>query len=152
MSFGRIRVSGAKEVAAELRYKATKVPENARKVMRRAADRIVKEAKLNAPVDDHELEDSIHKEISYEGRGRLKIDIVAGGVIRGVDVDRYAVVIHENYEGTLKKGPGAGTIAKQIANPGRVIGSKFIQRAVDAERPKLMKAMIDFSVRVPDAP
>jgi hypothetical protein len=142
MSFIGLKATGIEEVKTQLRYAATKVPDNARKIMHRAADKIVQESKLNAPVDDGELEDSIHKEIGYEGRGRLKIDIVAGGVIRGVDVDRYAVIIHENYEGTLKKGPGKNTIAKMMANPGRIVGSKFIQRAVDKQRPKLMAAMI----------
>jgi hypothetical protein len=129
-------------VMLQLRNIAEKVPDKARKTMHRAADRIVKEAKLNAPVDDGELEDSIRKEIEYERRGRLKIDIVMGGWVRGVNVDRYAVIIHENYEGMLKHGPGKNTLAKMAANPGRFIGSKFLTRAGDKEKDKLMGDMI----------
>lgn len=132
-------VSGADALVLQLRHVSQTVPDKARKTMHRAADRIVKEAKLNAPVDDKELEDSIRKEISYEARGRLKIDIVMGGMVRGVDVDRYAVAIHENYEAYKA---GKNTIAKRAANPGRYIGSKFLTRAGDKEKDKLMQDMI----------
>lgn len=134
-----LKAEGLNELAARLRYAATKVPDNARKVMHREADVIVKEAVLNAPVDDAQLEKSIHKEIAYEARGRLTIAIVAGGTVDGVDVSRYAVVIHENYE-AMK--PGPNTLAKRRANPGRRIGSKFIQRAVQARRRKLKAGVI----------
>lgn len=132
-------ISGIDELVANFRYLADKVPENARKTFHRETDKIVKEAKLNTPVDDGELEDSIHKEVGYEQRGRLKIDIVAGGVVRGVNVDRYAVLIHENYE-SMK--PGPNTLAKRAANPGRYVGGKFLERAVDDGNKKLQKAMV----------
>ena len=136
------KVTGIDELRVELRYKAKKVPDNARKVMHRGADQIAKEAKLNAPVDDGELEDSIHIEKGYEESGRLMVVVAAGGVVRGVDVDRYATLVHENYEGMLKHGPGPNTLAKMRANPGRKIGSKFLERARRDVEPKLKKAMI----------
>jgi hypothetical protein len=135
----KMTMSGDIELVAQLRYLAQKVPENARKVMHREANNIVKEARLNAPVDDAELEDAIHIEKGYESRGRLTIDVVVGGIVRGVDVDRYAMLIHENYESMT---PGPGTIAKRAANPGRYVGGKFLERAVDDRMPKLEKAMI----------
>lgn len=135
----KMTITGADELTAQLRYLAQKVPAGARKVMHRQSEIIVEEAKLNAPVDTHELEDSIRLDKGYEDRGRLKIDIVVGGMVRGVDVDQYAMLIHENYE-SMK--PGPGTIAKRAANPGRYVGGKFLERAVDAQMPKLQKAMI----------
>jgi hypothetical protein len=143
MTLMRTTIHGVEQVKSHLRYVADTVPKNARKSFHAAADHIVEESKLNAPHDDGELEDSIHQEVKYEARGRLQIDIVAGGIIRGVDVDQYAVIIHENYEGQLKHGPGKNTLAKMAANPGRYIGSKFIQRAIDAEKPRLDRAMVE---------
>lgn len=135
------------EVLARLQYAAVKVPDNARKVMRRTADAIVVEAKINTPHDTGELEDSIREEIGYAGRGRLQIEILVGGMVRGVNVDLYAVQVHENYEGMLVHGPGPGTLAKMAAYPDHYIGSKFLERAVDKYRPKLMKAMIEAIVK-----
>lgn len=146
-----MKVTGLKEIQAQLRYTAEKVPENGRKAMHRAADHILEEAKLNTPVDKFNLEKSIRKEITYGTRGRLQINILVGGMMvdgvnitkqknrnlskqqrkRRVNVDQYAVMIHENYEGvTRKNGPGPGTRAKMLANPGRKIGSKFLERAL----------------------
>jgi hypothetical protein len=140
----KMRATGVKELEARFRYAAEKVPDNARKLMHRRSDKIVKMAKLFAPVDDHELEDSIRKEVTYSSKGRLQISVVAGGIVRGVDVSRYVAIIHENYE-SFK--PGKNTIAKRAANPGIYVGSKFIKRAVDAERKSLREAMINVTVR-----
>jgi hypothetical protein len=114
-------------VRAELRYATKTVPENARKEMHRAADRIVKQAKLNAPVESGALEDSIRKERSTGDRGRLQLDIVAGG--EG-DLDRYALIMHESdYE------LGPRSRAKQQAVGGRAkVGRKFVTRAVNKEK------------------
>lgn len=135
-----MKVTGVEALIARLRNTAVKVPENARKVMHRGADRIVAEAKLNAPVDRHNLEEAIHKEVGYETNRRLKIDIAVAPTVNGVDVEDYAAQVHENYE-SMK--PGKGTIEKRRANPGRLIGSKFLERALEAEEPRLRKAMIE---------
>jgi len=144
MSFAKATITGVGQVKARLRNIAEKVPDHAARTMRTIAAKIEKQSKLQCPHDDGELEDSIHQEVMIdETNRRLVIDIVAGGVVRGVDVDQYAVIIHENYEGQLKHGPGKNTLAKMAANPGVVIGSKFIQRAVDDAEPKLVKATIE---------
>lgn len=131
--------SNAGAVALKLRNVAQKVPANGRKVMHSSSKTIVKEAKINCPRDDAELEDSIHIEKEYGERGRLQIDIVAGGEVRGVDVDAYAALIHEDYESMR---PGPNTILKRAAHPDHIVGGKFLTRAADAEEPKLQKAMI----------
>lgn len=140
----RMKVTGAKELEARFRYAAQKVPDNARKLMHRRSDKIVREAKLNAPEDDRELVDSIRKEVTYSARGRLQVTVRVGGIVRGINVDLYVAEIHENYESYT---PGPNTIAKRNANPGRYIGSRFLQRAVDAERKGLRESLIRVVVR-----
>ena len=135
----KTKITGFEEISIGLRHIAEKVQDGARKKMHRGADKIVKEARLNAPFDTGALEKSIHKEISYETRGRLRITIVAGGEVDGVDVDAYVVMIHENYNNMR---PGKGTLAKMAANPGRLIGYHFLTRAYDDQGNKLQKAMI----------
>jgi hypothetical protein len=140
MSFAKVKISGVPQLKTKLRNIAERVPATARKVMHRGADKIVAQSQLQCPEDKGNLVESIHQETTYEQRGRLAIDIVAGGTVNGVDVDEYATLIHENYE-SMK--PGPITLAKMAANPGIVIGSKFIQRAVDAAEPVLEKSMIE---------
>jgi hypothetical protein len=144
-----MKVYGCDELAALMKQLAGRVPKQGRKVLERGAEKIVKEAQLNAPVDKHNLEDAIHMEKRYEGRGRMAVDIVVGGTVRGVDVDRYAMLVHENYEAMLRVvrkdgtagGPGPGTLAKRAANPGRYVGEKFLERAVDDTMPKIQTQM-----------
>ena len=130
---------GDAAVKLMLRNVAERVPDRARKTMHKYADLIVADAKLFVPVDTHNLEESIHKVVSYGFRGRLQIDIEAGGFINGVDVDEYALMIHENYEALH---PGAGTAAKRLANPGVYIGSKYLERAYEKHIDALRADMI----------
>lgn len=141
-----MEVYGCEELQALMRDLAGRVPKQARKIIDRGADKIVKEAQLNAPVDEHNLEESIKKEKSYtqEDRRRLKVEIVAGGNVNGVNVDQYIMLVHENYE-SLK--PGPGTLAKRAANPGRYIGSKFLDRAVKDMMPKIQAQMVEAILR-----
>ncbi|WP_062120532.1 HK97 gp10 family phage protein [Aureimonas sp. AU40] len=132
------RVRGAEALAVELRQIAERVADTSRKQLRRGADEIVKEARLNAPVDEGNLEESIRIEREYEpGRGRLKIDVVAGGEVNGVNVEQYALYVHENYSSMQ---PGPKTLAKQQANPSRIVGEKFLERAAEAEFQRRFRA------------
>lgn len=124
----KIQAHGIPELVAQLRYTAHRITDASRKQMHRSADHIVKEAQLNAPVDLHNLEESIRKEVSYGVRGRLQIDIVMGGTVNGVNVDEYAIQVHEHYD---EDNPGPGTQAKREANPQRHVGGKFLERALD---------------------
>jgi hypothetical protein len=112
--------------------------------MKRSADRIVKEARLNTPVDTHDLEQSIHARKTYEDNSRrLQIEIVAGE-----GLEDYAIQVHEAYETAVApNGPGPGTLEKMKANPDRVIGSKFLERAVQEEQDKLRARMIEAVTR-----
>lgn len=134
-----VKITGFEEVKVQLRYMEEKVADLARKQMHRSAERIVKEAQLNAPVDKHNLEKSIHIEKAYGTRGRLNIDVVAGGVVDGVDVDQYVLEMHEFYENYE---PGPATLEKMRQNPDRTIGSHFLTRAAAKEEPRLNETMI----------
>lgn len=120
-----VKVTGHKPLAAKIRHAGERASANGRKTMHRKADQAVEIARLMAPVDKHNLEDSIQKVVAYGPRGRLQINIEAGGVVRGVNVTKYAVIVHENYE---KMGPK--TEKKQAANPQIRIGRKFLERAL----------------------
>jgi hypothetical protein len=135
----QLKTSGFDQLYAALNHAAERVSTSARKQMHRGADAIVKEARLNTPVDEHNLEESIKKDVNYGVRGRLQIQIVMGGFVNGVNVDEYAMEIHENYS---QMGVGPGTIAKRLANPGRYVGEKFLERAVRDNEKKLTAAMI----------
>lgn len=136
----KMNVKGAENVVFQLRHTAKVVEDRARKTMHRAADRIVREARLNAPVDRHNLEKSIRKEKSYGYRGRLQIDVVMGGIVDGVNVDNYATEMHENYDDYE---PGEATKMKQAQHPERIVGGKFLERAADVERRKLQPTMLE---------
>jgi len=140
-----VEVTGIPSLVTELRQLGKRVPATARKIFHRGADKIIKEAKLNTPVDTEGLEESLRKEVTYGYRGRLQIDLVAGGTVnsKGVNTSVYAVEIHENYEDPERGGPGKKTLAKMAANPGRIIGSGFLRRALEAEREKLARQLIE---------
>lgn len=140
----KMKVRGAEQVIAKLRSIGTRVPEGARKKMHASAQHIVDEARLNAPVEHGNLEAAIHIDRSYEaGTGRLKIDVVAGGIVGGRNVDDYAAVMHESdYE------LGPASQAKQQAHPERLIGPKFLERAAEAEQVPLIQQLVGVITRL----
>jgi len=137
--FGRVLLA--------LRNVADRVPANARKTLRRTADRIVKVAKDYVPEDTSALMNSIRAEYTYADRGRLQVSIVVGGqaevLVRGrlVNLDQYATIIHEHYEDMLVYGPGERTEEKMARFPGKV-GSKFLTRAYEENRALLDRDLI----------
>jgi hypothetical protein len=129
-----MQVIGAKEAILSLKNIGLKVQENARKTMHRASDRIVVRAKKMAPVDTHNLENHIHKNVEYEGpKGRLKISVDVDAV---GDLADYAVIMHE---GEYNLGPLSQ--AKNDSQP-EAVGNRFLTRAADEEEKKLKPAMI----------
>jgi hypothetical protein len=132
-------------VVTGLHNLASRVPENARKTMRRAAERIVQKAKLYVPEETGLLMESIRLESSYGARGRLQINVVAGGPQqimrkgRMITLDQYAAIIHEHFD---EMEPGDRTLEKQALNPGLDIGSGFLSRAAQEEQTKLGRDMI----------
>jgi hypothetical protein len=163
-----IKVAGIGKAMAELRSIGEKVPDAARGAMRRAAERIVENARNWAPEDFGNLADSIHIVRDYGARGRLEIDIdiiptgrettgprgpalqsFAGSdrkraQPRRIDVLQYALLVHENYETHVAyvNGPGKGTQAKMAKYGATNVGSGFLKRAAAQERETLTKYLI----------
>ena len=135
-------------VVTSLENIARKVPDNARKTMRRAAERIVRQAKLYVPEDTGTLMNSIRLESSYGVRGRLQINVVAGGAgyatPKGRPLDQYAAIIHELYD---ELAPGPRTLEKMAANPGKV-GARFLSRAAQEEEGAIQDHMIEAITQV----
>ncbi|MTH61200.1 hypothetical protein [Paracoccus litorisediminis] len=128
------------------RNAAEKVPRTARKTMWRSARRILARAKEYTPEDFGFLEDSIRIEQSYGARGRLQLDIVMGGKTvlrpdtvmgRMVDLDQYALIIHEFYD---QFRPGQGTKYKRSL--GMKAGGRFLTRAFSDDNNQLERDMV----------
>lgn len=146
----KAKITGVANTRIRLKNISEKVAENARKVMNRGSDAIIRDAQINCPVDEDSLASTIRAEKGKEARdsgghgGRLTIVLTFGGVspVTGRDTDSYAMIVHENYEGMLRYGPGPNTLAKMQAYPDHTIGSHFLTRAADDQRPKLEANMI----------
>lgn len=142
---GSVRITGAGAVQTRLTNIAQKVPAHAARTMQRAAQRIVKTAKLMVPEDTGALMDSIRIERGVQSNRRIYINVVVGNEIvilpngRAIDLNDYALIIHENYD---DMNPGAKTIEKQALNPDIKVGSGFMTRAAEAEKPVLEASMI----------
>lgn len=141
-----MKSAGIGTVQTQFRSIARRVPDGARKVMSRKANEVVKLAKLMVPEDTGALMESIRIERGYEqGSNRLFINVVAANQIvtlengRQIDLNQYALIIHENY-GSMN--PGKRTIEKQRGNPSIMVGEKFMTRAVDKVRPTVNPEII----------
>jgi hypothetical protein len=145
------KVSGVGRVAAQLRQTGELSVDIARGRMKRAAERIKARAQLFVPEDTTALKNTIRVEKTYEGRGRLAIDIVAGNATvmmengRIINLDQYAWIIHERYS---QMKPGEGTRRKMAANPSITIGEGFMTRAYAEEEEKLAGAIVQAVTQV----
>lgn len=144
---GKMTIRGLSAVVTELKSIGHRVPDTARKTMRRSAERIVKRAKEYVPEDTGDLRRSIKAHFNYGFNGRLEIDITAGsnsvdakGFVVNAHLNQYAALVHEHYE-NFTITPGPKTQLKMSAHPGKV-GSKFLERASLEEEDKLRERMI----------
>ncbi len=140
-----MKVKGLQAVHLMMRSMGERVPDTARKQMHRAADRIVKRARIYVPEDTEALKNSIRIERSYGGRGRLQIDIIVGDAStvnaagKTIDLNQYAAIIHERYRDFK---PGQGTLDKRMQYPGSYIGEQFMTRAAEDEQPGLERNLV----------
>lgn len=123
----------ASQVGAEVAEIAKKKLARAKDAWLKGVNDIMQESIDNAPVDKHNLEKA--HSITIEERGRkLVARIDVGGTVDGVDVDKYAWVVHD---GSYKLGPGS---VKKAAT-GKKVGRKFLDRAIDDKTPDLVEAV-----------
>lgn len=150
-------------LAIKLRQGGERVVRRCREAMKRQADKLVVLARSNAPVlhvggDEMKvydgtpgnLEQSIKRVDGYDDsqHGRLQIDVVAGGVVNGVDVDKYVLQMEYGLApygsggaGSIY-GPGncpAGTpsLSLQKAMAGNDVGGAFMTRALAARQDQM---------------
>ncbi len=128
----RMKASGIASVQASFRTIGKRIPLETREELVAAREDVIELAKLQTPVDKFNLEESIREGEELDGAGHLKLEVVAGGMVHGVNVDLYAAKVHEFYE--LIGKPGPGTREKMAANPGVQIGSGFLTRALETIR------------------
>jgi len=160
-----IIVVGAAEVAVELQRFGERMVRGSVKITREAAKNIESKAKEYVPEDSEELKKSIRTLDDRGGfRGRTRFEIVAGGRTveqhqskrtyktafglkkkraprKDVDLDSYAIFVHENYEDFAIE-PSDKTKAKPLYAEGKV-GSGFLRRAADEEKEAMEKQLFN---------
>lgn len=110
--------------------------------LKRGAKDIKELSQRMAPHKHGALEDAHDVEIDEAGMTAMVfVDKNAPGE-DGRPVGRYADIMHEGlYPGSrMKLGPGS--VAKQNANPGVLVGGKFLERAADEMSPAIIKRML----------
>jgi hypothetical protein len=110
----------------------TRVPQEARNVVKFYAQEIVKTAKWYAPVDEYRLTRAIKLLPSRGNAYSLRMTIVVSGVIDGRSVDSYAARVH-SYP-WYKRGPR--TRAK-----GPQAGPRYLSRAMEDHKKKMIAAL-----------
>ena len=131
-------------VVARLNRFGDTVEKHSVDVMRRYGDQVHKLAKLNVPVQDFHVEDSIVKEESRTGLNR-RIEIKVGvdpSILRelsGIDYD-YSVWLHE---GTYNLGELSilkDAISKS-EDPRASVGPKYLEKAIDSVKDDALRDM-----------
>jgi len=130
-----LKIIGLDAVAAMIKNDADKATQAARRRMRVEAQRIMELSQKNAPVDEGNLEAAHHIVTERDDRFRKTETVEVGGTVHGVDVDRYALVMHE-----AEYHLGPKSLAKQ-AGSGRMVGRKYLERAFKEREPFLNPAI-----------
>lgn len=137
------KVKGFEAVKLMLQQGGERATRAARNQMAREAKKIMDLSVLNAPVDKHNLEKAHQVVSDYKGvNGRRRYYVAVGGMVDGVNVDKYALRVHEGHgpkPGGFGIGPG--TIAKAQAL-GRFVGRKFLERAYRERAPHITDELI----------
>lgn len=143
------KIKGADKLSLLLRQGGERAVRRARSQMKREIGKIEQLAKDFAPVDHkgpgpglppgHELERSIRQRRTYENNRRLAVAVDVGGTVDGVDVDDYALLMHEGLApyGSGAFQPGPATKAK-----GGQAGGKFLERAYKEREQVMVKEII----------
>jgi hypothetical protein len=127
---------------AELERASTETRRDSKKVMRAGAKEILETSQQQAPVDDGELEKAHELTVVKLNRDDMEVEITVGGIVDGVDVDTYAWEMHEFQTpyGDIPLGPKSQE--KNDSNPpGRFVGGKFLERAVDEHEEGIVAAV-----------
>lgn len=115
-------------------------------VTKQGAERIMKKSQSNSPIDTYNLEEAHHITQTFTKADNIRYTVEVSGIGYGSDnprdVSNYAMEVHENYENMGNGGhpkPGSKSADKKAA--GHEVGSKFLERAVDSEKPAIIEEM-----------
>lgn len=109
------------------------------------AKRIMEQSISNAPVDTHNLEKAHHIKTEFTRADHVRFSIEVSGVGSGSehprDVADYAMEMHE---ALAPYGYGAynlGPLSQAKAAAGHDVGGKFLERAVESEKPAVIESI-----------
>ncbi len=129
-----MKMKGLRSTLSEVTQIANKTTRAMRRTLDKEGLTIEEMAQENAPVLNNNIEDSIKFESTYDDSRRKTIQISAGGTVNGVNVDEYVELAHEHPQ------YGTGEASRRKARlTGKILGPKFIDRAVDERMPELIK-------------
>lgn len=110
----------------------------------KGAEQIMAKSQANVPVDSYNLEEAHHIEKSFTQADHVRFSVEVSGIGYGSDnprdVAEYAMEVHENYENMGSGGhPRADskTAQKKLTNPD--VGSKFLEKAIQSEKPEVIE-------------
>lgn len=127
-----MRIVGLRETQVSIRQTGERAKSHVLRQMRKEAQEIKKISQEQAPRDEGNLEEAHHVTEVKKGRERTVIEIEVGGVVNGVNVDQYALEMHES---VYNLGPES---LKKQAGQQRIVGRKYLERAVE-ERDREMQ-------------
>ncbi|MEO9497584.1 MAG: hypothetical protein ABJG42_24135 [Vibrio splendidus] len=124
-------------VKAKLFRIGEKVENGSLRVMRKNADEVLKLAKMNVPVEDFHVEDSIVLTEERSGQNR-RIEITIGvdaAILRRVSDQEfdYSVWLHEGQYNLGELSELKNEISRSD-DPRARVGNKYLERAIDAVR------------------
>lgn len=128
--------TGASELGAHFAREGRTTDKRALRHMRQVTKVVMEQSIANSPVDwkgpvrgqppGRELERSHRIREQYGAGGRIETTIEIGGMVGGVDVDLYAMWLHENFTWKL----GKASRAKMALSPKNKVGPLFLERAL----------------------
>ncbi|SFJ50718.1 hypothetical protein SAMN03159338_1602 [Sphingomonas sp. NFR04] len=128
--------TGATELGAHFAREGATTSKRGLRHMRQVTKVVMEQSIANSPVDwkgsrrgeapGHELEKSHRIREQYGAGGRIETTIEIGGMVGGVNVDLYAVWLHESFDWKL----GPASRAKMMMSPKNKVGPLFLERAL----------------------
>lgn len=133
-----LKIKGLKKLRASLERQEQKTSKASLRFMRRAGREIAKEAAARAPVDTGDLESAISSRDAKrtDGRGRVTVEVY-------IDQDKLNLEEHNDYDYSVKMHEGSynlglKSLIKAASSPYE-IGPKFLSRAIEDNRDRLLK-------------
>lgn len=127
---------GATELGAHFAREGRTTDKKALRHMRAVTKMVMEQSIRNSPVDwkgptkgappGRELEKSHRIREQYGAGGRIETTIEVGGMVGGVNVDLYAIWLHESFGWKL----GRASQAKMMESPKNKVGPLFLERAL----------------------